>query len=176
MSKRYVLIGDFNFVTTREELVNNPPSQNELQLMRSGCGKIRALEYKARKWVFLGLILTPMLIISVFATWNFLAIGMLIAALGYFGLVMALPRILKLFANVSYQVNGIELVNPMNERLFSVIEDNVEDEANNIDAKKYCQKVKAMQRKATCFDKYVVYMLNDGYDNTGLLSSDKRAA
>ena len=176
MPKRHVLIGDFNFITTREELVNNPPSQNELQLMRSGCGKIRAIEYKARKWVFLGLILTPMLIISVFATWKFLAIGMLIAALGYFGLVLALPRILKLFANVSYQVNGVELVNPMNERLFNVIEDNVEEEATHIDAKKYCQKIKAMQRKATWFDKYIVYMLNDGYEDAALLSADKRAA
>jgi hypothetical protein len=38
MLKRHVLTGDFNFITTREELINNPPSQNELQLMRRGGG------------------------------------------------------------------------------------------------------------------------------------------
>lgn len=96
--------------------------------------------------------------------------------MGYFGVLLALPKILKVFANVSYQVKGVELVNPMNERLFNIIEDNVEDEATHIDAKKYGKKVRAMQRKAAWFDKYIVYMLNDGSDDNGLLSKDKRAA
>jgi hypothetical protein len=167
---------EFIFVTSRNRLIASPPASEDIKSMRQWCGKIRRLETTARKWLFACMFLAPMLVSSFFVSWSTLILILLIAVALYSAIVFVLPHAIKLFVKVSFKVNQAEMIDPMNETLFGTLQSPLREFAQHSDAIQYCKNLDKLNRDATVFDKYIVFMLNESESAAGtMLKSELNA-
>lgn len=154
----------FFHVTTKTRLAHNPPSSQDILCMKAGCKVAQTVEEKIRLLAMIGVVSALLCMIMTSVSWGVLGLAMLLTAIAYFAVVAIAPSAIGLFHTVSFEVDGIQMVDTMNKRLFTKTHFKSNELAMSNLAKTYYFHVKEMKREFTVFDKYVIYLLNEDSD------------
>lgn len=154
-------VSDISIDKTADMMAKSPLSEADIRALVQVNAKIRALAKKYRMYVLITGILLPLFLVSPLLSWSALGSTMLMACLLYAASVYVIGNIVRRNVHSSVKIDNHELIDPMDDRLFSLSNKNLAIVASSPLSQRYAINLKNSGRQQRYFDEKVIYLLDD---------------